>query len=224
MDAMNLTAGKAWRPNWNFKARYFMNRLDAYKIRLSHLVQVGILLSSIAILVLFAGTIITSLILNFSHNIHERNFALGLYGLFVQGLISSFIPVPTEFFITGALLVGINQVLVMVILDAGSVIGAIIAYYVGFKGVFVIGRISSRTVRIYAPFVKLKIFLNKYIWLVILISPWIPIIGDYSSIAAVLQQYKFGSYVLLTIAGKTIKIISIVLLINWILLIYKLGS
>lgn len=187
------------------------------------MIAVAILISSIVILILLERTVITGLIFKFSQSILARNVEFAKYWLFINGMISSFAPVPTELSITAALLSGINQAQVMVILDAGSVIGAILAYCVGFKGAYYIGRISSRSVRIDEAFVRLWNFLQKYMWLVILISPWIPIVGEYSSIAAGVQKYKFGVYILLTITGKTVKIISLVLLISWILhLIHQL--
>ena len=187
------------------------------------MIAVAILISSIVILILLERTVMTGLIFKFSQSILARNVEFAKYWLFINGMISSFAPVPTELSITAALLSGINQIHVIAILDAGSVIGAIIAYFVGIKGAYYIGRISSRAVRIEA-FVRLRNFLQKYMWLVILISPWIPIVGEYSSIAAGVQKYKFAVYILLTITGKTVKIISLVLLISWILhLVHQLA-
>ena len=187
------------------------------------MVAVAILVSFLVILVLLERTIIIGLMFEFSEGILTSNIDIAKYWLFINDMISSFAPVPTELSIAAALLSGINQVHVMVILDTGSVIGAIIAYCVGFKGAYHIGRISSRVVRINDAFVRLKNFLQKYMWLVILLSPWLPIVGEYSSMAAGVQKYKFGAYILLTITGKTVKIISLVLLISWIIhLIYQL--
>jgi membrane protein YqaA with SNARE-associated domain len=135
------------------------------------MIAVAILISSILILILLQRAVMPGLIFKFSQSILARNLGFAKYWLFINGMIASFAPVPTELSITAALLFGMNQAHVMVILDAGSVIGAIIAYCVGFKGAYYIGKISSRAVRIDEAFVRLRNFLQKYMWFVILISP-----------------------------------------------------
>ena len=97
------------------------------------MIAVAILISSIVILILLERTVMTGLIFKFSQSILTRNVEFAKYWLFINGMISSFAPVPTELSITAALLSGINQIHVIAILDAGSVIGAIIAYCVGIK-------------------------------------------------------------------------------------------
>src|SRR6185437_13684265 len=58
----------------------------------------------------------------------------GLLGLFVNGILSSVIPIPTELTISALLASGQNQLNVFIVLTIGSVIGGLLAYYLGYTG------------------------------------------------------------------------------------------
>jgi len=106
--------------------------------------------------------------------------------------------------------------IIVVILDIGSIIGAFLAYCLGFNSASIINQTRLRAIQLNRYVIRLKTFLRRYMWLGILLSPWIPIIGDYASVFAGITKYNFGTYLTLTIVGKTLKIIATVLLMSWI--------
>ena len=53
---------------------------------------------------------------------------LGLIGLFINSLLSSVIPIPTELTISGLLLQGQSKIAIFIILVSGSILGGFIAY------------------------------------------------------------------------------------------------
>jgi len=59
---------------------------------------------------------------------------LGLIGLFINSLLSSVIPIPTELTTSGLLLEGQSKIAIFVILVTGSILGGFIAYYLGYGG------------------------------------------------------------------------------------------
>jgi len=146
----------------------------------------------------------------------SSNIKFNLYGLFLNGLISSLLPIPTEISIAALLIGGINSLIIVVILDIGSIIGAFLAYCLGFNSASIINQTRLRTIQLNRYVIRLKTFLRRYMWLGILLSPWIPIIVDYASVFAGITKYNFGTYLTLTIIGKTLKIIATVLLMSWI--------
>ena len=60
----------------------------------------------------------------------------GLIGLFINSLLSSVIPIPTELTTSGLLLAGQSKIVIFTILVIGSIMGGFLAYYIGY------GRIS----------------------------------------------------------------------------------
>src|SRR5215831_20505532 len=58
----------------------------------------------------------------------------GLLGLFVNSLLSSVIPIPTELTISALLASGQSQLNVFIVLTVASVIGGLLAYYLGYTG------------------------------------------------------------------------------------------
>jgi membrane protein YqaA with SNARE-associated domain len=60
--------------------------------------------------------------------------AYGLMGLFGVSVISSIIPIPTEFVIVALLRVGENPEIIIITLIAGSIIGASRRYFLFLPG------------------------------------------------------------------------------------------
>lgn len=63
---------------------------------------------------------------------------------------------------------------------------------------------------------KSRRLLSKYGWAIILVSPWIPILGDFIPIVAGIKKYDSKKYIFAMSAGKIIKAIAIVFLSSWI--------
>ena len=69
---------------------------------------------------------------------------LGLIGLFVNGLLSSVIPNPTELTTSGLLLEGQSKIAIFIILVSGSILGGFIAYYIGYGGIGFLKQLRRR--------------------------------------------------------------------------------
>ncbi len=134
----------------------------------------------------------------------------GLLGLFLNGMLSSFIPIPTE--LTTATLIAAkeNGARIFFVLTVGSVIGGFIAYYIGYTGVHLSHRLrkitrfdDKRSERGYA-------LLARYGWLLIFFSPWIPVGGDVIPIIAGIKKYNLNKFIVAMVLGKTVKALAIV--------------
>src|SRR5215469_10959011 len=69
---------------------------------------------------------------------------LGLIGLFINSLLSSVIPIPTELTISGLLLEGQSRIAIFIILVSGSILGGFIAYYIGYGGIGFLKRLRKK--------------------------------------------------------------------------------
>ena len=148
--------------------------------------------------------------------IHNTFFIkYGLLGLFINGMFSSFIPIPTEVTTSALLLGGVNEMDVFLVLNIGSIIGGFIAYYIGYNA-NLLRRLRKTPEKKYET--KSISLMNRYGWTVIIFfSPWMPVIGDVASIVAGSQKFDLKKYTVAMIAGKTIKALAIVYFSSWIL-------
>jgi len=133
---------------------------------------------------------------------------LGLIGLFINSLLSSVIPVPTELTISGLLLAGQSKLAILTILVIGSILGGFIAYYIGYGGVRFLKRLQKKPNKKSAD--TSSSLLKKYGWVILFISPWIPIIGDYIPIIAGATKYNFRLFSIAIVSGKVVKGVAIV--------------
>ena len=132
----------------------------------------------------------------------------GLWGLFFNGMFSSFIPIPTELTVSALLLGRIKPLDVFLVLTISSIIGGYIAYYLGYNG-RLIRRLRKTPEKKYEQ--KSINIMTKYGWsTIIFFSPWIPIIGDVVSIIAGTKRYNIVKYTVAMTTGKTVKSVAIV--------------
>ena len=54
------------------------------------------------------------------------------------------------------------------------------------------------------------VLLDRYGWIIIFLSPWIPIFGDVIPIVAGVKKYDFKKFVIIMSIGKTVKAVAIV--------------
>lgn len=141
--------------------------------------------------------------------LHDTLFIkYGLLGLFFNGMFSSFLPIPTEITVSALLLGGINPMNVFLVLTISSIIGGFLAYYIGYNGRLL--RKLRKTPKIKYEQKSISI-MTKYGWFtIILVSPWVPIIGDVVSIIAGTKKYNIVRYTIAMTIGKTVKGIAIV--------------
>jgi len=157
---------------------------------------------------------ITSIITGLVSN--ELFIKYGLIGLLLNGLLSSVIPIPTELTVSALLLGGQDRVLIFIYLLVGSVAGGFVAYYVGYGGGKVFRLLYKKPNKKYEE--KAEELMKRYNWTVLLlVCPWIPVVGDIIPTLAGARKYDFRKYALAMTAGKTIKIIAIVFFLGWLL-------
>ncbi len=137
----------------------------------------------------------------------EIFIAYGIAGLFLLSLISSIIPIPTEPVVFGLLDIGKNPEIILLILIAGSIIGASLGY--------LLGKYELRKI---IPFhdkekeKQMQMQFRKYGALFLLVSPWIPLVGDLAPMVAGIENYGSKRFLIVISTAKIIKSFGIVYL------------
>lgn len=151
----------------------------------------------------------------------EIFISYGMLGLFLISLISSIIPIPTEPVVFGLLEVAKKQTeLVLIVYIAGSIAGAYIGY--------LLGKYELRKI---IPFHNrdneqmMQKHFRKSSTVLLLISPWIPIVGDLAPMVAGIENYETKKFLVVISIAKTIKCIAVIYLsikvIHWWTLLIK---
>lgn len=158
---------------------------------------------------------------SFSHN--PLFLEYGLFGLFINGILSPILPFPPEVTGSALILAGESKISVAAILAVSWIISCIIGYYIGLTGNN-LKRLLKKRKGVqhkddrgnYSDNSKNEKraynLLSKYGWIILLLSPWIPVIGDIITIIAGIKRYDFKKYIISISIGKTIRAIIIVYL------------
>jgi membrane protein YqaA with SNARE-associated domain len=148
--------------------------------------------------------------------VHNSFFVkYGLIGLFLNGMLSSIIPIPTELTISALLLSGKDRFTIFIILAISSTLGGLVAYYIGFSG--------NKLLKIFYKKPRKKdedktgALLERYGSLIIFFSPWIPIVGDLVPMIAGAKKYDLKDFVIVMMSGKVFKTAAVVIFSSWIL-------
>jgi membrane protein YqaA with SNARE-associated domain len=139
----------------------------------------------------------------------------GLTGLFINGLVSSITPFPTEITTSALILSGGDHTVIFSILAIGSTVGGYIGYYLGYGGNSLLSRLFFRKPR--EVYRKSEGLFMKYGWLAILLSSWIPIIGDLVPMAAGARKYDLKKFSIAISVGKLTKSAAVVYLTGWLM-------
>lgn len=137
----------------------------------------------------------------------ELFISYGVMGLFAISLISSIIPIPTEPVVFELLDVGKNPEIVLTTLVIGSIIGASLGYFVG-----------KHELRRIIPFhdrekeKEMQMQFRRYGAFFLLVSPWIPLVGDLAPMVAGIENYEIKRFLIAISAAKIIKGMGIVYL------------
>ncbi len=145
----------------------------------------------------------------FSNNVFQD---YGVIGLFFNSLLSATaIPFPTEILTSALLIGGENAFLVGFALGAGSIIGGILNYFIGFGGNKLVNKFRKKKngndVKHEKKGNKL---LDKFGWGAVFFASWIPVIGDFILISAGAKKMKFSKFILFMVSGKMVKTIAVV--------------
>ena len=126
--------------------------------------------------------------------------AYGLMGLFGISIVSSIIPIPTEFVIVELLRAGENPEIIIITLILGSIIGASLGYLVG-----------KYELQKLMPFHKeerekeVHVHFRKYGAALLLVSPWIPLVGDLAPMVAGIENYETKKFLIVISVAKIFK-------------------
>jgi membrane protein YqaA with SNARE-associated domain len=131
----------------------------------------------------------------------------GMIGLFAISIISSIIPIPTEPVVFELLDFGKNPEIILITLISGSIIGALIGY--------VIGKYELRKLIPFHDTEKekhIQMQFRRYGGFFLLISPWIPLVGDLAPMVSGIENYEFKKFIVVISIAKILKSIGIVYL------------
>ncbi|MDQ3872546.1 MAG: VTT domain-containing protein [Thermoproteota archaeon] len=153
---------------------------------------------------------IQALINNIVHNASFIKY--GLIGLFLNGMLSSVVPIPTELTTSALLLAGESRESIFIVLAISSILGGFLAYYIGAGGNKLFHKLyKNPTEKDTNQGGKI---LAKYGWIAIFFCSWIPVLGDVIPIVAGAKRYDFKKFSISMSAGKTVKVFAIVYIIG----------
>ncbi|MFL6377640.1 MAG: YqaA family protein, partial [Nitrososphaeraceae archaeon] len=93
--------------------------------------------------------------------------------------------------------------------------GGFIAYYIGFSGNKFLKILHKKPRKKYED--TSGALLERYGWLIIFFSPWIPIVGDIVPMIAGAKRYNLKNFIIVMITGKVFKATAIIFFSSWIL-------
>jgi len=141
----------------------------------------------------------------------------GVFGLFLNALLSATaIPLPTEILTSTLLAGGESKLAVSIALVAGSSVGGILNYWLGYGG----GRIGGKIRKLFRQKEKKTdgkheekshTILKKFGWIAVFFSPFILVVGDIILMSAGAKKMDFKKYLLFMIGGKIFKTVIVVL-------------
>ena len=132
----------------------------------------------------------------------------GMIGLFLNGLLSSIVPIPTELTTSALLAGGESKLSIFITLASSSIIGGFLAYYLGRTGNKLFKYFHKKPTEQNEE--RSHALLTKHGWIAIFFCSWIPILGDVIPIVAGAKKYNFKKFAIAMSAGKAIKVLAIV--------------
>jgi len=132
----------------------------------------------------------------------------GMLGLFIVSFLSSIIPIPTEAVVFGLLGAGGDSGIIFIILTLGSILGAVLGYFIGKHGLTKLIHYSKNKKKQE----QTNRYFRKYGALLLLASPWIPIICNLASMIAGIRNYDLKRFLILISIANIIKCFAIVYL------------
>lgn len=153
----------------------------------------------------------------------------GLVGLGINGIFSPVLPFPPEITASALILGGQSSSIVTLVLAGSWILGSVLWYYGGLFGYGIIGMRALGSNNKARKVVtrhhnnsehatsdeKAVRLVAKYGWVIILISPWIPILGDLIPLIAGIKKYNFKHYLIAISVGKIIRAVAIVFFSSW---------
>jgi len=139
----------------------------------------------------------------------------GMVGLFIVSFLSSLIPIPTEAVVFGLLGAGGDSGIIFIILTLGSILGAVLGYFIGKHGLTKLIHSSKNKEK----HEQTNRYFLKYSAFLLMVSPWIPIICNLAPMVAGIQNYDSKRFLIIISIANIIKCFAIVYLsitiIDW---------
>ena len=136
-----------------------------------------------------------------------------LIALFLNGLLSSVIPIPTELATTPLLAAGEEKLSVFMMLSSSSVIEGFLAYYIGRSGKTLFRHFHKKPNK--EDEEKGHGFPLNYGWIGIFFCPWIPVLGDVIPIVPGTKKYDIQKFAIAMSVGRSLKLLAIVYISNF---------
>ena len=127
-------------------------------------------------------------------------------GLFLNGLVSSITPFPTEVTTYALILAGEDHLVIFLVLSGASIMGGYLGYYIGRGGNFFFRRVFHKR----QTAAKKEGLFKRHGWLAVLFSAWLPVIGDVIPMAAGAKGYDLKKFSVAITIGKITKAAAIV--------------
>jgi membrane protein YqaA with SNARE-associated domain len=164
--------------------------------------------AALVILIVIDGTFFIPLVTSLIYD--KIIIKYEMIGLFLNSVFSSIIPIPTELITSMLLLSKVNKILIFIILDAGSIVGGYLAYFIGMRyHSFIQSRLNELLKVTFLS--KLLNIVNGHAGVLLILSPWLPFIGDSLCILAGTTKYDLRKYLIYISVGKTIKVFAIII-------------
>jgi len=137
----------------------------------------------------------------------------GVFGLFFNALLAATaLPLPTEILVSTLLNGGEAEYIIIIALIAGGGLGGVVNYGIGFGGSGLFRRFKPKKET--DDHKKSHKILAKFGWIAIFGSAWIPFFGDLMLMSAGARKMHFRKYVVVMVAGKSVRAIIVVLLLG----------
>ena len=120
--------------------------------------------------------------------------------IILNAMLSSIIRIPTELKITSLLLSGKVRFTIFIVLAISSILGGLIDYYIGFSGNKFLKILYKKPRKKHED--KAAALVERYGWLMIFLSPSIPIVEDLVPIIAGAKKYDLKNFVIVMTPGK----------------------
>ena len=134
----------------------------------------------------------------------------GLLELLLISATSSVLPIPTEPTVALLLSENVSPLVILLVLIPASVLGASVGYLLGKYGI-------RRIIPFHNPDREKRVqaWFGKYGAALLIISPWIPFVGDVVPIVAGIEEFSPTTFVIIMFVAKTIKGAAIVYFLSF---------
>jgi membrane protein YqaA with SNARE-associated domain len=130
-------------------------------------------------------------------------------------MLSSIIPIPTEVTLSALLIAGFDKTVLLTVLLTSSIVGGFVSYYLGYTGNRLFKRFYKLPRKQHEE--RLNVIMARYGWIIIFISPWIPVYSDIVPMISGIKKYDLRKFTVAMVSGRIVKVIAVVYFLAWFL-------